>query len=176
MMGSFDLTIGNLNRIKILAVKAGEAAYGGDYTKAVDKFREEHKLFSCEYVGKLWEIYCCFVLGVLKQGMKERNLILWVYISKALDKQQIDVVVNRKGLQLKFGWPDEQLEITRECLSSSGIEVINAPYPDEVDAIELFKSVLSCAGFTDEQIETEVYENGGFDAAIEVYDWFVSSL
>ena len=162
-----------LNEIKREARKWGNSS-SEKYVEVISRFWEKYNLKVYSEYGKLWEIVAFFILGVMQTSMKKRGIYFWINTETELDKIQIDVEINRHPIQLKFDWSDAALDITRDILAARGISLINARMED--DGIDIFREILEAAGFSQADIDEEVFNNEGFDAAYEVYEWFVKGL
>jgi hypothetical protein len=164
-----ELKLNELNQLKVAARKIGKTSE--DYLLDLQKFWNINKLYMVTAWGHLWEIAVCFILGVFQTSMNDRGIKFYVYTDVSLDRRQIDISINRHAIQLKFGWPDDEIELIQDELANRNITVINAPAPDGYGT-DIFREILAAAGFSEEEIEVEIDENPGFDAAEEVYEWF----
>lgn len=164
-----DLTPRALNKFKIIAFKIGMRT-NSKYEEVINTFFDEANLKECDFDGKLWEIAAFFVLGVMKNSMKQRKINLWVNTDPGLDAAQIDLEINYRPIQLKYDFSKIAVAAIQEALDCSGIKVIGAKRGD--DAGDIFCEILKAAGFSEEEIDREVDINPGFDAAYEVWDWF----
>ena len=82
--------------------------------------------------------------------------------------------INGRPIQLKYDWSEVSLEDTRRKLENRGIAVVNEQRGES--GIDIFRRILRAAGFSDAAVEKEVFENPGFDAAEEVFQWFVTAM
>jgi hypothetical protein len=106
--------------------------------------------------------------------MKERGIHFFITTEVELDNAQIDAVINRHPIQLKFDWPDDSVRALQDRLAHRGIIVVNAPYNSY--GSDVLREILAAAGFSKKEIEAEVDENPGFDAAEEVFGWFTQGV
>lgn len=173
MKKQYDLSLGKLTFLKVAARKVGSQTKE-DYAEAISSFFQEYGVDRCIMAGKQWEVAALFILGVIQASMKKRGIRFWICVDKALDAAQIDVEINGRPIQLKLGFSAAAAAAVQDTFGSSGIKVVNAP--EGGDGVEIFREILEAAGFSEKQIETEVFENPGFDAAMEVTDWFMRGI
>lgn len=164
-----------LDDIKKFAYAIGTKSVG-NYAEVIHWIFKKKKLGNEMGYGDLWEVVVLFILGVFARSMKDRDISFWVLTDPALDKRKVDVQINHVSIQLKFGWADADLDYEREKLLMRLIFLINTPFPEPCDPIDVFRNILKTAGFSDEEIDREVIENPGFDAACECYEWFTKGL
>ena len=164
-----DISTSRLNYFKVAARKLGNET-SGNYATAISRFFRKNRIHDCDLYGKQWEVVVFFILGVFQASMKERRIQFSVWTDKGLDDAQIDLEVNGHPIQLKLGQSRLGAEIVQESLAFRGITVVNAPA--DGCGCDIFTDILKAAGFSEEEIDRELNENGGFDAAEEVWDWF----
>lgn len=158
-----------MNWLKVAARKLGNETEQ-NYAAAISEFFKKNHISDCDLYGKQWEVVAFFVLGVFQASMKERGIRFSVWTDKGLDDAQIDLEINGHPIQLKLGQSRLGAEIVQESLMFRGIAVVNAPA--DGCGCDIFTDMLKAAGFSDEEVGRELDENGGFDAAEEVWDWF----
>ena len=164
-----DISTSRLNFLKVAARKLGNETKGG-YVEAVSSFFHRNHIHDCDLYGKHWEVVVFFILGVFQASMKERKIRFSVWTDKGLDDAQIDLEINGHPIQLKLGQSAMGAEIVQDALAFRGITVVNAPA--DSCGCDIFVDMLKAAGFSEEEVDRELDENDGFNAAEEVWDWF----
>lgn len=164
-----DISTSRLNFLKVAARKLGNETEQ-NYAAAISEFFRKNRIHDCDLYGKQWEVVVFFVLGVFQASMKKRMVRFNIWTDKGLDDAQIDLEINGRPIQLKLGQSVMGAEIVQDALAFRGISVVNAPA--DGCGCDIFLEMLKAAGFSEEEVDRELDENDGFDAAEEVWDWF----
>ena len=97
-----SLSIKELNSLKIKARKAGYIA-DKDYMKEFKEFFDENRLAYIEETGHVMEVIMLWIIGMIQAELHEHGIYFFIKVNSALDRQQIDYVVNNALIQQKYG-------------------------------------------------------------------------
>lgn len=169
-----SLSIKELNSLKIKARKAGYIA-DKDYMKEFKEFFDENRLAYIEETGHVMEVIMLWILGVIQAELHEHGIYFFIKVNSALDRQQIDYVVNNALIQQKYGWSDVDVDSIQDVLRFRNIHVINIKkYGDDMnyDIIDSLVEILRLAGLNKQEIDDAVNNDSAFDAAYEIWTWY----
>lgn len=169
----------NLTYLKQEARRCGYTVSTDAYMKEFLLFYNNNSVHELNEDGKIVEIILCWLLGIMQHDCNNRHVFLKVFCTDKMDKEKTDLVINGRKIQLKYLWKFEELEESiRINLEYDNIHtyIINDTdkYGYQTQGSDILRGLLELC-MPEEKVNTEVYLNPAFDAAEEVWQWFLNS-